>query len=134
MSIPAFFNKIALRSTQSDSSPSYVEENNSGDLTLKSGSNKIKLLGDVEYQDNGEFVNLKTKIDELSLGNNGESSSDIDVLNVELDSSGTHPFALDENLEDFFTTNRVINLSKGVYYHRTEENIYENNANNEKNK
>ena len=119
MSIPSFFNKVALRSNQSDSSPSYIEENNSGHLSLKSGSNKIQLLGNVEYEDDGSFTNLKSKIDELSLGNNSSSSnSDINILNVQLDSIGTHPFAVDENLEDYFTTNRVINLSKGVYYHK----------------
>ena len=66
MSLPLFFNKIALRSTINDDSVSYLEEDTGGNLSLNSGSNKIKLNGDVEYEDgDGSFINLKTKIDEL---------------------------------------------------------------------
>ena len=65
MSLPLFFNKIALRSTINDDSVSYLEEDTNGNLSLNSGSNTIKLNGDVEYEDNGSFTNLKTKIDEL---------------------------------------------------------------------
>ena len=113
MSIPSFFNKIALRSTQSDSSPSYVEENDSGDLTLKSGSDKIKLLGEIEYEDdNGEFTNLKSKIGEISLITNSGLNEE---FNVDLDINGTHPFPNDKNIEDYFEAYRVINFGKGVY-------------------
>jgi hypothetical protein len=66
MSIPLFFNKIALRSQINDVSVSFVEEDSSENLSLNSGSNKINLNGDVEYEDgDGSFINLKTKIDEL---------------------------------------------------------------------
>ena len=65
MSLPLFFNKISLRSQINDDSVSYLEEDTNGNLSLNSGSNKIKLNGNVEYEDGDGFTNLKTKIDEL---------------------------------------------------------------------
>ena len=62
MSLPLFFNKIALRSQINDDSVSYLEEDTGGNLSLNSGSNKIKLNGDVEYEDGDGFTNLITKI------------------------------------------------------------------------
>jgi hypothetical protein len=71
MSIPLFFNKIALRSTINDNSVSYLEEEiSTGDLSLHSGSGKIRLNGDTMYEDgDGSFTNLKTKIDQLEASN-----------------------------------------------------------------
>jgi hypothetical protein len=65
MSIPLFFNKIALRSTINDDSVSFVEEDISGNLSIHSGSGLTKLNGDIEFEDGDGFTNLKTKIDEL---------------------------------------------------------------------
>ena len=79
MTVPLYLSKISLRSSFEDSSVSYIEENNTtGDLSLHSGSNKIKLNGDVEYEDgDGVFTNLKTKMDSFSY----EAGSDIDITN-----------------------------------------------------
>ena len=91
MSVPLFLNKLALRSSYSDSTVSFIQEDDStGDLSLHSGSSKIKLHGDVEYEDGDVFTNLKTKMDSLNGSGGGGSSaseiSDINNLQTELNS------------------------------------------------
>ena len=46
MSIPLYFNKIALRSSINDDSVSFIEENSTGDLSLNSGEKYVFDLND----------------------------------------------------------------------------------------
>ena len=65
MPLQAYFNKLVLRGSASDGTPTTIEEDSGGDLLLTSGSGTTKLAGSVQYYKDDTYQDLNSTIDAL---------------------------------------------------------------------
>mmetsp|Transcript_38347 Transcript_38347/g.77367 ORF Transcript_38347/g.77367 Transcript_38347/m.77367 type:complete len:149 (+) Transcript_38347:46-492(+) len=73
MPLQTYFNKLVLRGSASDGTPTTIEEDSNGDLLLTSGSGSTKLAGLVQYHDGTAYQDLNATIGALQSSNGGNS-------------------------------------------------------------